>query len=65
MAGLRESGAHVPPIDFSTTYPLPDVDNGGLAYEELATGHDLGPDRSPVYQRLGQPGVARFEDGLA
>jgi methionine-gamma-lyase len=65
MAGLRESGVHVPPIDFSTTYPLPDVDSGGLAYEELATGHDLGPGRSAVYQRLWQPGVARFEDALA
>jgi cystathionine beta-lyase/cystathionine gamma-synthase len=65
MAGLRESGAHVPPIDLSTTYPLPDVDRGGLAYEELATGHELGPDRSAVYQRLWQPGVARFEDALA
>ena len=65
MAGLRESGVHVPPIDFSTTYPLPDVDTGGLAYEELAGGQDLGPGRSPVYQRLWQPGVARFEDALA
>lgn len=65
MAGVRESGAHVPPIDFSTTYPLPDVDTGGLAYEELATGHDLAPGRSAVYQRLWQPGVARFEDALA
>jgi cystathionine beta-lyase/cystathionine gamma-synthase len=25
MAGLRESGAHVPPIDLSTTYPLPET----------------------------------------
>ena len=65
MEGVRESGSHVPTIDFSTTYPLPDVDSGGLAYEELATGHDLGPDRSAVYQRLWQPGVARFEDALA
>ncbi len=65
MEGVRESGSHVPSIDFSTTFPLPDVDTGGLAYEELATGHDLGPDRSAVYQRLWQPGVARFEDALA
>ena len=65
MAGLREDGVHVPPIDFSTTYPLPDVDSGGLAYEELATGHGRGPGRSAVYQRLWQPGVARFEDALA
>ncbi len=38
---------------------------GGLAYEELSSGHDLGPGRSAVYQRLWQPGVARFEDALA
>jgi methionine-gamma-lyase len=65
MAGVRESGSHVPTIDFSTTNPLPDVESGGLSYEELATGHALGTDRSAVYQRLWQPGVARFEDALA
>lgn len=65
MSGLREAGTHVPPIELSTTNPLPDVEIGGLSYEELATGHDLGPDRSAVYQRLWQPGVARFEESLA
>lgn len=65
MAGLREAGVHVPPIDLSTTYPLPGVDGGGLAYEELATGHPLAAGRSAVYQRLWQPGVARFETALA
>ncbi|QTX04745.1 trans-sulfuration enzyme family protein [Agromyces archimandritae] len=64
-AGLRASGSHVPPIDLSTTFPLPDVENGGLAYEELAGGADLGEDRSAVYQRLWQPGAARFEEALA
>lgn len=65
MDGLREAGGHVPPIDFSTTNALPDVEVGGLSYEELATGHDLGEGRSAVYQRLWQPGVARFEESLA
>lgn len=65
MDGLAALGTHVPPIDFSTTNPLPDVEIGGLSYEELAGGQDLGPDRSAVYQRLWQPGVARFEDALA
>ncbi|WP_439592792.1 trans-sulfuration enzyme family protein [Microbacterium sp.] len=65
MAGLREAGTHVPPIELSTTNPLPDVETGGLSYEELATGHDLDPGRSAVYQRLWQPGVARFEESLA
>lgn len=52
-------------MDFSTTNPLPDVERGGLSYEQLATGHDLDPDSSAVYQRLWQPGVARFEESLA
>ncbi|MFD4419970.1 trans-sulfuration enzyme family protein [Agromyces sp. NPDC058484] len=65
MTGVRESGSHVPVIDFSTTNPLGSVETGGLAYEELATGHDLGEGRSAVYQRLWQPGVARFEESLA
>ncbi len=65
MHGLRAAGGHVPPIDLSTTNALPDVEVGGLSYEELATGHDLGPGRSAVYQRLWQPGVARFEEALA
>ena len=65
MEGLRENGHHVPPIDFSTTFPLADVESGGEAYEQLATGGDLMPGQSAVYQRLWQPGVARFEDSLA
>ena len=65
MRGIRESGSHVPPIDLSTTNPLPSVELGGLAYEELAGGAALGDDRSAVYQRLWQPGVARFEEALA
>jgi len=65
MTGVRASGSHVPVIDFSTTNPLGSVEMGGLSYEELATGHDLGEGRSAVYQRLWQPGVARFEESLA
>ncbi|MFZ5846661.1 MAG: trans-sulfuration enzyme family protein [Actinomycetota bacterium] len=65
MEGLTESGSHVPPIDLSTTNPLPSVEVGGDAYESLAGGHDLAPGQTAVYQRLWQPGVARFEDALA
>lgn len=65
MEGLRESGAHVPPIDFSTTNPLPGIEDGGASYENLATGGALGLGDSAVYQRLWNPGVARFEDALA
>jgi cystathionine beta-lyase/cystathionine gamma-synthase len=65
MEGLTDAGSHVPPIDLSSTNPLPSVAEGGDAYEALATGHTLAPGQTAVYQRLWQPGVARFEDALA
>jgi cystathionine beta-lyase/cystathionine gamma-synthase len=65
MEGLEESGSHVPTIDFSTTNPLPSVELGGESYEQMATGGVLLPGQSAVYQRLWQPGVARFEESLA
>ena len=65
MEGLTEAGSHVPPIDLSTTNPLPGVEAGGDSYENLATGGDLGAHDSAVYRRLWQPGVARFEAALA
>ena len=65
MDGVTESGSHVPTIDLSTTNPLASVESGGDAYEHLATGGTLLDGQTPVYQRLWQPGVARFESALA
>ncbi|MFC4020199.1 trans-sulfuration enzyme family protein [Micromonospora sp. GCM10011542] len=62
---LRALGVHVPPIDLSTTNPLPSVDAGGDAYQLLATGGTLPAGDSAVYQRLWNPTVARFETALA
>ncbi|MGK5672591.1 trans-sulfuration enzyme family protein [Micromonospora sp. URMC 106] len=62
---LAALGVHVPPIDLSTTNPLPSVDAGGDAYETLATGGTLPAGGSAVYQRLWNPTVARFETALA
>ncbi|MEU5946653.1 PLP-dependent transferase [Micromonospora sp. NPDC047465] len=62
---LAALGVHVPPIDLSTTNPLPSVDAGGDAYETLATGGTLPAGGSAVYQRLWNPTVARFEAALA
>ncbi|TWJ20552.1 cystathionine gamma-synthase [Micromonospora endolithica] len=62
---LAALGVHVPPIDLSTTNPLPSVDAGGAAYETLATGGTLPADGGAVYQRLWNPTVARFETALA
>ncbi|HEX5741269.1 MAG TPA: PLP-dependent transferase [Pilimelia sp.] len=64
-ADLASAGVHVPPIDLSTTYPLPAVGEGGDSYENLAGGGQLTPGDSPVYQRLWNPTVARFEEALA
>ena len=65
MEGVEESGSHVPTIDLSTTNPLPTVEIGGDSYEHMATGGTIQPGQSAVYQRLWQPGVARFETALA
>jgi methionine-gamma-lyase len=65
MDDLRATGSHVPTIDLSTTNPLPSVEWGGDSYENLASGGHLLDGHSAVYQRLWQPGVARFEDALA
>jgi len=65
MDGLTEAGMHVPGIDLSTTNPLSEVEAGGDSYENLATGGTLVPGESAVYQRLWQPGVARFETALS
>ncbi len=62
---LTGLGVHVPPIDLSSTAPLPDLDLGGDSYEHLATGGSLQPGQSSVYQRLWNPTVARLEEALA
>ena len=63
--GLTELGVHAVPIDLSTTAPLPSVHDGGLAYEHMATGGTHQEGQSTVYQRLWNPTVARFEEGVA
>jgi methionine-gamma-lyase len=62
---LTAAGVHVPTIDLSSTYPVPDVERGGAAYETLAGGGRPGGDDSLVYARLWNPTVARFETALA
>lgn len=62
---LTAMGVHVPPIDLSSTYPLPDIDTGGESYDHLSGGHAHKEGLTPVYQRLWNPTVARFEEALA
>jgi cystathionine beta-lyase/cystathionine gamma-synthase len=60
---LTALGVHAPPLDLSTTYPLPDAAQGTAAIDALASGQL--PTGSPVYARLHNPTVGRFEQGLA
>ena len=54
---LAALGAHVPPVDQSSTYPLPSVELGGEAYERMATGGRPQQDDSleKVTGRLSRP----------
>jgi methionine-gamma-lyase len=60
---LAELGVHALPIDLSTTYPVPDQAEGGHALQAWADG--AAHAASPVYARLHNPTVARFERALA
>ena len=60
---LSDLGVHAAPIDFSTTYPLQDL--GEAAAELGAMAHGELPAHNPVYARLHNPTVARFEEAMA
>jgi len=56
-------GVHAPPLDLSTTYPIRDLEAGGLSLDAMVGGGR--PTGSAVYARLHNPTVARFEEALA
>ena len=60
FAGL---GVHAPPLDLSTTYPVRDLDVGTASFDALVGGEAKAA--NPIYARLHNPTVARFEDALA
>lgn len=60
---LAALGLHTPPIDLSTTYPSHDVIGEAARLDEFAAGHDDGG--PPVYGRVANPTVRRFEEALA
>jgi methionine-gamma-lyase len=62
---LADLGVHAPPLDLSSTSPLPDIELGGASYESMATGGHPVADGGFVYARLWNPTVARFETALA
>ncbi|MGW2551833.1 trans-sulfuration enzyme family protein [Streptomyces sp. NPDC001635] len=61
---LAELGLHAPPLDFSTTYPSHDSRDEAARIDVFAAD-GAEPDGPPVYGRLGNPTVARFETAVA
>lgn len=54
---------HAPPIDLSTTYPIPDLDTGSASFDALIAGQPSAA--NPIYARLHNPTVARVENAIA
>ncbi|MHB9863248.1 trans-sulfuration enzyme family protein [Streptomyces sp. YIM S03343] len=61
---LARQGLHAPPIDLSTTYPSYDSRHEAARIDAFAAD-GAEPEGPPVYGRLGNPTVARFETALA
>ncbi|QDG53284.1 aminotransferase class I/II-fold pyridoxal phosphate-dependent enzyme [Persicimonas caeni] len=60
---LRKLGVHAPPIDLSTTYPITGLEEARASIDRMMEGAE--PDENPIYSRLHNPTVARFEAGIA
>ncbi len=60
---FAELGVHAPPLDLSTTYPVRDLDVGTASFDALVGG--AAEAENPIYARLFNPTVARFERALA
>lgn len=60
---LKSLGVHAVPVDLSSTYPAQDSSSAGASLEAWVAGH--GEAVNPVYARLHNPTVARFEHALA
>ncbi|WP_329460492.1 trans-sulfuration enzyme family protein [Streptomyces sp. NBC_01497] len=60
---LVDLGVHAVPIDLSTTYPSRDSRGEAERLDVLGTGAAV--PGAPVYARIGNPTVARFEAALA
>lgn len=60
--GLGTS-AHIPPLDLSTTYPIPDLEAATKSMASLSSGGP--PIGNSIYQRMHNPTVARFEEAIA
>ena len=62
---LRRLGVHAPPLDLSTTYPFESLDDAVGSLDAMMAGAAPTAEGGPIYSRLHNPTVARFEAGLA
>ena len=62
---LRGLGVHAPPLDLSTTYPFESLDDAVGSLDAMMAGGDPTGAGGPIYSRLFNPTVGRFEAGLA
>ncbi|WP_412061657.1 trans-sulfuration enzyme family protein [Rubrivirga sp. IMCC45206] len=60
---LTALGVHALPIDLSSTYPFTDLDGATASLDALVSGDKTAD--NPIYARLHNPTVARFEAALA
>ncbi len=60
---LGALGVHALPIDLSTTYPVTDLATGTASFDALVGG--AASAANPIYARLFNPTVARFEQAMA
>lgn len=60
---LRDLGVHAAPLDMSTTYPVGDLNEAAEQLDAFASGQL--PAGTPIYSRLHNPTVGRFEDAMA
>ena len=55
--------SHIPSLDFSTTYKTGNLREATASIDAMAHGGE--PIGSPIYQRLSNPNVTRFEEAIA
>lgn len=60
---LAALGVHAPPLDLSSTYPLHDLAAAVEAFDAFGRGEIAA--QSPVYGRMHNPTVGRFEQAIA
>jgi methionine-gamma-lyase len=63
-ADFAELQVHAPPIDLSSTYPIPDLDEAARAFDAFAAG-ECPSGANPIYARVHNPTVRRLELAIA